>query len=146
VPPYESPVRRLAADAAGRPYRALRTLEEARAADDGVVVIDGDLGGQVLAVAPARLVRCDTATLHQLAQDLDAHLRPSDGGDGADVWFERHHPGDPIASGGGGDDGVALTRVWVHDELVQAGLAPAVRAVLSGSAPHLEQPGGDRPG
>lgn len=135
VPAYESAVRRLAADAGGPPYRALRTLAEARKVDDGAVVIEGDLGGQVYAVVPARLVRCTEATLRRLAADLDALVRPSSGGDAADVYFERHRTGDRVIGGAGG--GVVLPGGWVHDELVQAGLEAAILDVVGGGRPHL---------
>jgi hypothetical protein len=130
VPPHESAVRRLAADATGRPYHALRTLAEARAVDDGVVVLEGDLGGQVYAVFPASAVRCSEEQLRRLARDLDRRLRPSSDGSGTDVYFERHRFGERIAGGAGG--GVVLPGGWAHDELVQAGLEAAIAEVITG--------------
>jgi DNA-binding CsgD family transcriptional regulator len=137
VPDHESAVRRLAADAAGLAYRAVRTLGEAREVGDGVVVIEGDLGGQVFVVVPARLVRCDETALRRLARDLGARLRTSADTE-VDVYFERHPTGARIAGGAGG--GVVLTRAWAHDELVQAGLEPAIVDVLTARRPHLDAP------
>jgi hypothetical protein len=139
IPPHESAVRRLAADAGGGAYRALRSLAEAQAVDDGVVVLEGDLGGQVYAVFPARVVRCSETRLLALAGELDRRLRPGAGSDDADVYFERHPAGGAIAGGGGG--GVVLPGGWVNDELVQAGLEPFVVAVVTGREPPAVPPG-----
>jgi len=135
VPAHESAVRRLAADAAGRPYRALRTLVEAQAADDGVVVLEGDLGGQIYAVFPSSVVRCSEQVLRELVRDLDAHARPFPDGDATDVYFERHRLGEAIAGGAGG--GVVLPGGWVQDELVQAGIEAAIVDVVMGRRARL---------
>ena len=44
IPEHESPVRRMMADAHGTPFQPLRTLDEARGYDDGVVILQGDWG------------------------------------------------------------------------------------------------------
>ncbi len=139
IPAHESAVRRLAADRRGVPYRALTSLAAAQAVTDGVVVVEGDLGGRIYAVFPAAVVRCSEAGLRALALDLDARLCPAPGGDGADVYFERHRIGDPIAGGDGG--GVVLPGGWVHDELVQADLERAVLDVVTGRRSRLPPPG-----
>jgi hypothetical protein len=125
----------LAADAAGAGYRALRTLAEAREVDDGVVVVEGDLGGQIYAVFPAALVGCDEERLTTLARDIDRWARPAAGGEGAAVYFERHRPGAIIGGGAGG--GVVLPGGWVHDELVQAGVEHEVVDVVAGRLPRV---------
>jgi hypothetical protein len=138
IPPYESAVRRLAADATGSDYRALRSLAEARAVDDGVVVLEGDLGGQIYAVLPASVVSCSEAQLVDLAHDLDACARPFAGGEAADIYFERHRIGEPIAGGSGG--GVVLPGGWVHDEFVQAGIEREIFDVVRGTRARLGRP------
>ena len=138
IPTHESAVRRLAADAAGADYRALRTLSEARAVEDGVVVLEGDLGGQIYAVFPASLVACSEERLDTLVRDLDAWARPGAGADDAAVYFERHRLGQVVAGGAGG--GVVLPGGWVHDELVQAGVERQVFAVVAGRRPRLTHP------
>ena len=135
IPAHESAVRRLAADRRGVPYRALTTLAAARAVPDGVVVLEGDLGGRIYAVFPAAVVCCSEAGLRALARDLDERLRAAPGGDGADVYFERHRIGAAITGGDGG--GVVLPGGWVHDELVQAGLERPVLDVVAGRRPCL---------
>ncbi len=136
IKPHESAVRRLAADGAGSDYQALQTLAEARAYDDGVVVLEGDHGGQIYAVFPAMVVACSEAQLLDLAQELDACARPSAAPDAVAVYYERHALGAAIGGGGGG--GVVLPGGWVHDELVQAGFEEHIQAVVSGRRDHLE--------
>src|SRR5438552_11511903 len=100
LPAHESGVRRMVADARGPPYQALRSLGEAQAALDGVVVMEGDYGGQIYLTCPARLVKCDPGTLEQLLADLDGMAwRDSDG---ARVFFERQPIGSGVAGGMGG--------------------------------------------
>jgi hypothetical protein len=130
IPPHESAVRRLAADLVGSEYLALRSLAEARACDDGVVVLEGDHGGQIYAVFPAGLIDCSEERLWELVGELDALARPSAVPDAVGVYFERHALGAVIAGGGGG--GVVLPGGWVHDELVQAGAEQPIHAVASG--------------
>jgi hypothetical protein len=150
IPPHESAVRRLAAEAAGADYRALRSLDEARAAGDGVAVLEGDLGGRIYAVFPSAIVRCSEEGLLELAYDLDAHARSAaaaagrgDGAAGAGevaVYFERHRVGAAIAGGSGG--GVVLPGGWVHDQFVRAGIESTVLAVVAGHRDRLGSPGG----
>jgi hypothetical protein len=146
IPPYESAVRRLAADAAGTDYRALCSLAEARAVDDGVVVLEGDLGGRIYAVFPTAIVGCSEEQLVELARDLEAAGRSATGAAAAgetsdpDVYFERHRVGAAIAGGAGG--GVVLPGGWVHDELVQAGIEPLVFAVVTGQRASLRSQAG----
>lgn len=148
ISPHESAVRRLAADAAGADYRALRSLDEARAVDDGVAVLEGDFGGRIYAVFPAAIVGCSEEGLVELARDLDAHARfatggqtggPAGTGDVA-VYFERHCIGAAIAGGAGG--GVVLPGGWVHDEFVRAGVEQPILAVVAGHRDRLGSPGG----
>ncbi len=61
----------MVADAHGRPYYPLRSLAEAQAAHDGMVIFEGDYGGQIYATCPASLVRCSEETLQGLLRDLD---------------------------------------------------------------------------
>ena len=84
IPDHESPVRRVISDAHGLPYYPLRSLDEAKACADGVVILEGDWGGQIYVVCPARMVACEAATLQQLLEDLDADEIASLGGSQAD--------------------------------------------------------------
>jgi hypothetical protein len=128
--PDESGLRRLIADAHGASYHALASLTEAKLHADGVVVLEGDDGGQVYAVFPARAVQCDTETLDHLLRDLDAIAWPGNDRDSARVFYERHPPGARIAGGMGG--GVVDARGWVHQEFRDLQLDDQIREVIAG--------------
>lgn len=122
----------------GLPYAPLRTLAQAKALDDGVIVLEADWGGQIVVVARAAAVACDEATLRRLLLDLDELTCPEDELEGTALCFERASVGSTIAGGMGG--GRVVEDVWMHAELVQAGLEPGVRAVLAGHRPRISEP------
>jgi hypothetical protein len=121
-------MRRLAADADGADYHAFGSLDDARAEEHGVVVLEGDDGGQIYATCPARHVACSEPELRQLLDDLDRLVWRDP--DAARVVFERVPPGSAVAGGMGG--GVVRAGVWVHEELVRLGLEPEIRDVIEG--------------
>lgn len=131
LPDHESAVRRLVSDASGRPYRPLRSLGEARSYPDGVVIFEGDWGGQVYATCPASLARCTAATLDLLLRDFDAvgwcELA------GARVFYERLPVGAGVAGGMGG--GRIIQGLWVHDRIARLGLTAAIWDILTGVHP-----------
>jgi hypothetical protein len=131
LPDHESGVRRMAADAAGRPYQALRSLVEAQAAVDGVVVLEGDYGGQIYVVVPAREVRCSEEALTQLLADIDEGEWADEGG--ARVYYERHALGASISGGMGG--GTVAAPIWVHPKLNVAPIS--ILEVLHGERSRL---------
>lgn len=130
---HESGVRSLVASSHDDEYLAFRSLSEAQAAPEGVVVFEGDYGGQIYAVARAQFVRCTEAQLQQLLSELDA-MSWSDP-DGASVFFEALPVGAIVA--GGMDGGVVAPEVWVHERL--RSWEPAVRAVLQGERASVKQ-------
>lgn len=133
LPAHESGVRRMVADAQGQPYSALRSLGEAQAAPDGVVVLEGDYGGQIYLTCPARLVKCDLDTLEQLLADLDGMAwRDSDG---ARVFFEHQPIGAGVTGGMGG--GRVTDGVWLHPNLLALRIEHGVREVIEGKRPRL---------
>ena len=138
VPEHESLLRGCLQRVTGTMYAPLRTLAEARAADDGVVVLEADWGGQILVVARAATVACDETVLGQLLLDLDELTWPGNELKGIALCFERVPVGAGIAGGMGG--GRVTEDVWVHAELVQAGLEPGVRAVIAGQCRRLPEP------
>jgi hypothetical protein len=71
LPEHESGVRRLVSDAHGIPYHSLRSFEEAKSSSDGVVILEGDDGGQIYVVCPASLVKCSEEALNNLLRDLN---------------------------------------------------------------------------
>lgn len=131
LPSHESGLRRLMAEATGASYQALKSLAEAQAAPDGVVILEGDDGGQVYLTVPARLVRCSEQTLATLLADLDA--RAWRDLESARVFYERRAIGAGVGGGMGG--GRVIDGVWVHPEL--RAWQAAVEAVVAGDAEHL---------
>jgi hypothetical protein len=123
----------MVADAAGEKYEALRSLEEAEDQADVAVVMQGDDGGSIYLTCPARLVRCDEATLKRLLLDLDSHYWNDP--DMAGLYFERAPIGSGIAGGTGG--GVVTEGVWLHPELEAKGLLNRVQAVITGQSSRI---------
>jgi hypothetical protein len=128
---HESILRRMVSEAHGTPYCPLRSVDEAKAASDGVVVLEGDWGGQIYAVFPASLMRCGEDVLQQLLKDLDAIAWPCNEGEGAGVFYERLPSGAVVSGGMGG--GIVVDGVWVHKEFRRLGLTTAIREVIAGS-------------
>ncbi len=135
IPDHESPVRRLFSDAHGLPYYPLRSLEEAKGCPDGVVVLEGDWGGQIYVVCPARMVACEEATLNRLLEDLDRLAWDCNDGAGARVYFERASTGSGVAGGMGG--GRVTGDIWVHSEFQSLNLADDIRKVIRGEQRRL---------
>jgi len=116
------------ADAQSSPYQALRSLDEAQAFPDAVVILEGDYGDQVYVTCPVQRVRCSEAELDQLLRDLDA--LEWDDPQGASVFYERVPTGAGVAGGMGG--GEVAEGVWVHDRLARVGLVTAITDVVEG--------------
>jgi hypothetical protein len=140
---HESLTRSLIADVRGRPYRAFRTLAEARSNPRGAVILDGDYGGQIFATSPARLVRCTEARLQHLAEELEVTLWNSTRAFSASVVYEEAPPGSHISGGMGG--GRVEDGVWVHEEIHQIGWAARVEGILLGRFDSLGPPAPDVP-
>lgn len=126
LPNHESGLRRMIADAAGVPYVALRSLEDARQAPDGVVILEGDDGGQIYAVVRAVAVNCPEPTLQLLLHDLDLHAWKDLAS--ARIFYERWPLGSTIAGGMGG--GTVTETLWLHPDLRD--LESQVAGVLRG--------------
>ena len=122
----ESDVRSLMASAAGAEHVSHPTLREAQADAAGVVVLEGDYGGQIYLVAAASYVRCDEDQLRKLLAELDS--LSWDDPDGADVYFESRPTGAGVAGGMGG--GLVAPELWLHPKLSVS--EAAVRGVLRG--------------
>jgi hypothetical protein len=91
----------------------LRSLAEAQATSDGVVVFEGDYGGQIYLTCPASMVRCDESSLQTLLTDIDtlAFRDPPS----ARIYYERHAVSTGIWGGMGG--GIVTGSLWVHPRL-----------------------------
>ena len=109
--------------------RRLTSLAEARAVADGVVILQGDRGGQIYVIAPAARVVCDEAALARLLRDLDEIAWPGSDPAAATLGYERLGEGETVPGGMGG--GKVTGDVWVHPELRP--YEEAIRAVLAGT-------------
>jgi hypothetical protein len=126
---YERPLGRMIADSTGGPFHPLRSLDEAKAIPEGVVILQGDDGGQIYVVCPATSVVCSPETLERLLQDLDEIAWPDNPPDMRHVFYERLPPGAGVAGGKGGGH---VDRVpWIHGDFVRAGLSQKILDVLS---------------
>jgi hypothetical protein len=132
LPEHESAVRRMMADSHGASYRALKLFVEAKADPNGVVVMEGDYGGQIYLVARASYVRCSEESLQRLLSELDA-LEWRDP-NGARLYYEVQQVGQGIPGGMGG--AVVAEQLWVHSRLRH--LDSAIREVLIGNANSLD--------
>lgn len=110
------------------PYQPLGSLAEARETSDGVVILEGDYGGQIYVVAPAERVDCNEGALHLLLRDLDEIAWPGSEDDASSVRFEKLARGSKVPGGMGG--GRVEDDVWIHPELTRH--ADAIREVLAG--------------
>jgi hypothetical protein len=110
------------------PYQPLRSLAEARETADGVVILEGDYGGQIYVVAPASSVECSEGTLLRLLRDLDEIAWPGSERDASQMRFERLSGGSKVPGGMGG--GRVEDDVWIHPELARR--TAEIREVLAG--------------
>ena len=133
VSDHESGVRSLIARARGEEHVAHRSLAEAKVDPNGVVVFEGDYGGQIYLVARANFVCCTEPQLETLLSELDA-LGWADA-EGTRVYFESLPVGAGVAGGMGGS--VVPTDVWLHSELKSH--EAAVRDVLLGKRASIRQ-------
>ena len=130
---HESGLRSLIARSKGEAYQAHPSLSEAQADPDGVVVFEGDDGGQIYAVARAAFVTCSESRLRVLLSELDA-LSWADP-DSARLCFESLPIGSGVAGGMGG--GIVTADLWVHPKLQQH--EAGVRNVLRGRQSSIHQ-------
>lgn len=119
LPAHERPLGRLVGDSGQDIYQPLQSLEEAKLQPDGVVILQGDDGGQIYVVVIADDVACSQARLEQLLLEIDGRCwkDPSM----ARVYYERRPVGSGVPGGKGG--GLVTTSTWIHKELVDMGLA-----------------------
>ncbi len=138
IPEHESPVRRLLADAHGKSFHPLKTLDDARRHADGVAILHGDWGGQIYAVVPASMIQCSTEVLHQLLLDLDSEAWSCNENEGASIYYERKAVGSVVGGGMGG--GASTGELWIHVEF--DAVTEQIRSVIQGHQDSIELPGG----
>jgi hypothetical protein len=127
----ESGLRRLVAEAAGETYTSYKSLAEAKTDPDGVVILEGDYGGQIYVVVQARSVKCKDSLLFDLLQYLDR--MEWDDPDGASIYYESRPLNSGVAGGMGG--GAVMDKIWIHPRLQpHTGL---ISEILSGTREHF---------
>jgi hypothetical protein len=129
----ERPVASFQAEASGKPYQPLSSLAEAKQYGDGVLILQGDDGGQIYVVIRAIDVKCPAEVLEKLLIDLDEIAWPGSDTDMRRIYYERRPIGETIAGGMGG--GLVSKTPWIHEEFAK--LAPEILAVLRGQRPRI---------
>jgi len=126
----ERPLGRFMADVHATALRPLTSFAEAKEVQDGVVILQGDDGGQVYVARSASLVSCSESTLEQLLVDLDELAWPRNDVDMRRIYYGQLPAGSGIPGGMGGG---RITDVpWVHSNFIDRGLGPAILDVLRG--------------
>ena len=118
-----------------RVQERVRSLDEARAFDDGVVILEGDYGGQIYLTCPVGMVHCSPEALRQLLVEIDAKCWACNEGEGAGIYYERKPAGSGVWGGMGG--GAVTTGLWLHEEVEGFGIRPQIEAVLAGHQDRL---------
>jgi len=114
------------------------SLEEAKQATDGYVIMEGDYGGVCHLVCPARLVMCDERTLRLLVVDLEDAIFPNDT-KGAGIRYERLSLDEKISDYAMGEEsGIALNTLWLPRWLSEAGLRGRIQRILAGELGSLD--------
>jgi hypothetical protein len=128
---HVDPLRSMIAASHSQRYRAFRSLPEA-AANGGVVILQGDDGGQIYLTCPATKIKCSEADLRSLLEYLDSKAWKD--ASSASVRFEMC-PSLKVAGGMGG--GLVTDDVWLHPELRPKGLEESVRSFIYGQLKQL---------
>lgn len=115
----------------GYEYVAYHSLDEARADNEAIVILQGDSGGQIYLTCPVNKIKCAQATLAQLLDEMGCFAW----GDGEEMYFERVSPHRFVSGGMGG--GCVEDDVWIHPEFrdllhIHLDILPDVKAVIDG--------------
>jgi hypothetical protein len=133
-PAEERPLASFLAEASGNSYQPLSTLVEAKKYNDGILILQGDDGGQIYVVARAADVKCSVETLKQLLIDLDEIAWPGNDANSRRIYYERRPIGSGIAGGMGG--GFVSATPWIHEKLAK--LVLSILAVLRGERTRIQ--------
>jgi hypothetical protein len=124
-------MRSMVANAHGEEYRHFESLSDARKSAKGIVVLEGDYGGQIYVVARVSDIGCTEEDLRQLLADIDAQQWRDP--EGQQLCFEEADIGQGIPGGVGG--GLVCEKPWIHPELHF--LEPSIQAVLNAKAKRI---------
>ena len=101
----------------GKKFKSYKDFKSAKADPNSYVVMQGDWGGQIYLTCPIKLVACDEYMLKKILRKLDAMCWGCNGGEGADLCYETHVPGDFVSGGMGG--GLATDGLWIHPKILE---------------------------
>jgi len=130
LPEHQSAVRALMTGTS-RNYCPLTSLEAAKSYDDGVVILEGDDGGQIYVVCPAQIVNCSEHDLEGLLRRLDEIAWPGNPPNSANIFYERLPINSIVAGGQGG--GLVTEGIWIHEDLRRQGLEAEIRSTIEGA-------------
>lgn len=130
----ERPLAVFQSETAGVAYQPLSTLGEAKEFEDGIVILQGDDGGQIYVVIKATDVKCSTETLETLLVDLDKIAWPGNDANARHIYYERRSLGSTIAGEMGG--GCVSEAPWIHKNFAE--LVPTILAVLRGERASIQ--------
>ena len=133
-PREERPLATFQSEVSGITYHAFSTLNEAKQHADGIVILQGDDGGQIYLVARATDVKCSTETLETLVIDLDKIAWPENDANSRHIYYERRPLGSTISGGMSG--GCVSETPWIHKGFAE--LVPSILAVLRGERPKIQ--------
>jgi hypothetical protein len=109
------------------PFIVLKSLNEAKSYEDGVVILAGDDGGQTYLVCLASQVACAEQDLELLLQDLDEIAWPGNYPDMRQIHYMT----------GSTDAEVASVEPWIHPMFIERGLGTVIHEVLQGKRERL---------
>ncbi len=135
IPDHERPLGRILSETKGHTFLPLKSLNEAKSYEDGVVILQGDDGGQIYVVCLAAQVACSEQNLEVLLHDLDEIAWPGNDPDMCHVYYERRATGTNVAGGMGG--AVVTAEPWIHQDFVKLGLASLIREVIQAKRERL---------
>jgi hypothetical protein len=124
---HEDPMRSMIAESQGKPHKSYQTLSEA-IANNALVILQGDDGGQIYLTCPAIKVKCSEIGLKLLLRFLD-DLGWNDLSAAA-VYFEDVPENSGIPGGMGGGRGTG--DIWLHPKLADFGIEKRVRSFICG--------------
>ena len=135
ISPYDSPTRKMMAQALAEEYVAYPSLSEAQKDENAILILEAARGEQIYLTCNVQLVACSAATLSQLLVDLDGVAWSGGDPGGARIFYERHPPGTVLAGGTGG--GRVADGLWIHQQFERFELVERIQMVIEGVSPQL---------
>lgn len=117
-------------------YKPLACLRDAQADAYGIAILEGDDGGQIYVVCPAKLIHCSEEALSMLLLDIDEIEWPGNDPNMRRVYFESRRGGLGIPGGMGG--GKVTDELWIHPRLLERGISQEIKEVLAGKKQRMK--------